>query len=83
MACDSVRRLCVRWCGQLVGCSGSGRGELMSLRRTSPDAQELAGREGMKGASGLDLGGSFLRTGRSLVILGAESRPSMANCRTG
>lgn len=49
MACDSVRRLHVRWCGQLVGCSGSGRGELMSLRRTSPDTQELAGREGMKG----------------------------------
>lgn len=32
MACDSVRRLCVRWCGQLVGCSGSGRGGHMKFK---------------------------------------------------
>lgn len=36
MACDSVRRLCVRWCGQLVGCSRSGRGGHMKFKKDSP-----------------------------------------------
>lgn len=36
MACDSVRRLCVRWCGQLVGCSASGRGGHMKFKKDPP-----------------------------------------------
>lgn len=82
MACDSVRRLCVRWCGQLVGCSGSGRGVLMKFKKDFPGytgtSRQVRNEKGLRPRPGCH----SLGQERGLVGLGAVSRPSVAHCRT-
>lgn len=65
MACDSVKRLGVRWCGQLAGGSGSGRGVHVKLKEDSPRHTGTNRLGGLERSLGSELGGPFLGTGRS------------------